>query len=328
MTKVNIINRFLVLSLLSILFISSCKNNSNRSTLTDKNLNKLKGSISISGAFALYPMAQKWAEEFMKINPDVKIDVSAGGAGKGMTDVLNNMVDLAMYSKSISKVEIDKGAFGVSVTKDAVFPVINKGNPYLDQLKANGLKKSQFYDIFISGKINSWDKLLNVKGKEKINLFTRSDACGAAEMWAKYLDKKQEDLKGIGVYGDPGVAEAVKKDKYAIGYNNLAYVYDINTQKKFDGIEIIPLDLNENGKIDKDEDFYGTIKEITDAVKLNKYPSPPSRELYFVTKGKPTNKLVIAFLKWILNDGQKFISESGYVELPAEVIKKENLKLQ
>jgi len=54
---------------------------------------KLEGRLSLSGAFALYPMAVKWAEEFKKANPAVKIDISAGGAGKGMTDVLNNMVD-------------------------------------------------------------------------------------------------------------------------------------------------------------------------------------------------------------------------------------------
>ena len=43
------------------------------------------------------------------------------------------------------------------------------------------------------------------QSKEKINVYTRSDACGAAEMWAKYMGKKQEDLKGIGIYGDPGM---------------------------------------------------------------------------------------------------------------------------
>lgn len=316
--------RVLLVSLISIIIVSAC-NNINKNESKD---GKLRGTISVSGAFALYPMAQKWVEEFMKLNPEVKIDVSAGGAGKGMTDVLNNMVDLAMYSKSISKVEVDKGAFGISVTKDAVFPVISKDNPYLAQLKANGLTKAQFIDIYVSGKITSWDKLLNVKGKEKINLYSRSDACGAAEMWAKYLGKKQEDLKGIGVYGDPGIAEAVKKDKFAIGFNNLAYVYDINTNKKQVGLEIIPLDLNDDGKIDKDEYFYDSVTDIIEAVKTNRYPSPPSRELYFVSKGKPTNKLVIAFLNWILTDGQKYVTMAGYVELPKDVIDKEILKLK
>ncbi|MBR4637224.1 MAG: substrate-binding domain-containing protein, partial [Bacteroidales bacterium] len=58
----------------------------------------LSGEISISGAFALYPLAVQWVEEFQKANPGVHIDISAGGAGKGMTDVLANVVDLGMVS--------------------------------------------------------------------------------------------------------------------------------------------------------------------------------------------------------------------------------------
>ena len=40
----------------------------------------LKGEIQLSGAFALYPMVVRWAEEFRKIHPEVRIDISAGGA--------------------------------------------------------------------------------------------------------------------------------------------------------------------------------------------------------------------------------------------------------
>ncbi|MCE8429450.1 MAG: hypothetical protein J5U19_13805, partial [Candidatus Methanoperedens sp.] len=49
---------------------------------------ELEGTISLSGAFALYPMAVRWGEEFQKLHPKVKVDISAGGAGKGMTDTL------------------------------------------------------------------------------------------------------------------------------------------------------------------------------------------------------------------------------------------------
>ena len=63
---------------------------------------QLKGNITISGAFALYPITVLWANEFMKLYPDVEIDISAGGAGKGMADVLNGMVDLGMVSREIN----------------------------------------------------------------------------------------------------------------------------------------------------------------------------------------------------------------------------------
>ena len=49
---------------------------------------KSTGQISISGAFALYPMVIRWADEYKKINPGVRFDISAGGAGKGISDAL------------------------------------------------------------------------------------------------------------------------------------------------------------------------------------------------------------------------------------------------
>src|SRR5664279_780591 len=89
----------------------------------------LKGNISISGAFALYPLTVKWAEEFRKIHPGVKIDISAGGAGKGITDALAKMVDIGMVSREISPEEVKKGAFAVAVTKDAVVATVSAVNP-------------------------------------------------------------------------------------------------------------------------------------------------------------------------------------------------------
>ena len=102
---------------------------------------ELQGEIQLSGAFALYPMAVKWAEEFRKIHPKVRIDISAGGAGKGITDALAKVVDLGMVSRDIYPQELEKGAFPIAVVKDAVVPTINSNNPLIDisdRFKATG----------------------------------------------------------------------------------------------------------------------------------------------------------------------------------------------
>ena len=100
---------------------------------------KLHGKLSLSGAFALYPLAVEWADEFQKNNPDVRVDVSAGGAGKGMTDVLAGMVDFGMVSREVYPPEIEKGAVGFPSAKDAVVPTINAKNPALQAILAKGL---------------------------------------------------------------------------------------------------------------------------------------------------------------------------------------------
>lgn len=293
-----------------------------------KSQENLKGDISISGAFALYPMTVKWADEFRKIHPNVRIDISAGGAGKGISDALNEMVDLGMVSREIYPEEFSKGAFSISVTKDAVVPVISASNPLLNSLLIIGIKKDVASDIWISGKHKTWAQAFGIKTTTPLHVYSRSDACGAAEMWAKYLGKKQEDLGGVGVFGDPGLAQAVKRDALGIGFNNIGYAYDAKTRKQLAGIRVLPLDLNGNGKIDNDENFYESLNDLMNAIATNKYPSPPARELYFVLKGKPKSKVVIEFIKWVLTDGQRFVNEAGYITLSKEKLAIELNKLK
>jgi phosphate transport system substrate-binding protein len=280
--------------------------------------NKLEGTVTISGAFALYPLAVKWADEFKKIHPGVRFDISAGGAGKGMTDAITKIVDIGLVSREIYPEEVKKGAFGIAVTKDAVVPTISAQNPALKDILVKGLKKDAALNIFITGKYKTWAQATGIKSKIPLRVYTRSDACGAGETWAKYFGKKQEDLLGVGVFGDPGLALAVKKDPYGIGYNNIAYAYDKTTKLPYNGVKVVPLDLNSNGKIDADENFYNNLDQIVEAIASGKYPSPPARDLYFVTGGKPAKKEVVEFIKWVLTVGQKYVGETGYIKLSKE----------
>ncbi|MCX6983752.1 MAG: PstS family phosphate ABC transporter substrate-binding protein [Lentisphaerae bacterium] len=313
--------------LFSAILIAGILVSSALSISADGKDSKIEGRISISGAWALYPMVVKWAEEFQKINPDVKIDISAGGAGKGIADALAGIVDFGMVSRDINPAEVEKGAWWVSVTKDAVVPVVNAKNPRINELLTQGVTREKLAGIWITEKTKKWEDAVKAEGSSSIHAYTRSDACGAGETWAKYLGKKQEDLTGTGVYGDPGLADAVKGDILGIGYNNINFVYDSKTKKQVEGIKILPIDLNGDGNIDEKESFYETLDQVVDAINRGVYPSPPARELHLVSKGKPANPVAVEFLKWILTDGQKFVPDSGYIMLPDEKLKKECEKL-
>ena len=151
-------------------------------------------------------------------------------------------------------------------------------------------------------------------------VYTRSDACGASDTWANYLGGyKQENLLGTGVNGDPGIAEAVRQDVLGIGYNNIGYAYDLATGRQVEGLFVIPIDVNQNGVLDADEDFYTTKAELLAAIVAGKYPSPPARDLYLVTKDKYSG-LTGEFVRWILTDGQKYVDAMGYIALPQSKI--------
>ncbi len=273
----------------------------------------IEGSIRISGAWALYPMVVKWAEEFKKIHPKVRIDISAGGAGKGVADALSGLVDIGMVSRELRPEEINQKAFFVPVVKDAVFPTINAGNPMLRELLEKGLKKKDFSDMWVAGRPVTWGELTRTDNRLKVRVYTRSDSCGAAETWAKYLGAHQEDLRGVAVYGDPGLAEAVRRDKTGIGYNNLNFAYDLKTGQPVPGLQIAPIDVNENGRIDPEERL-GTKREAIRAVEAGVYPSPPARDLYLVTKESFKGPAKV-FVQWILTDGQRYVDEVGYLTI-------------
>lgn len=272
-------------------------------------------TISISGAFALFPMVTVWAEQYKQSHPNVQFDIQAGGAGKGMTDVLSGAVDVAMLSREVRPEEVEQGAVLVPVTIDAVVPVVNADNPYLDLLLAQGITGEDVQKIWLSQADLTWGDLLGGEATEKINRYTRSDSSGAAEMWAKFGGgKAQEELFGIAVNGDPGLAEAVRQDKLGFGYNNIGFAYDNKTGAVNAGLVVVPIDLNGDGTITPNENFYNNRATLIEAVAAEVYPYPPARVLYLVTKGEP-NPEIISFYKWILADGQAFVNDAGYVQL-------------
>jgi phosphate transport system substrate-binding protein len=320
------ITRFLlVLGIISLLGLplAACASAPQQSAST-----QAEGNITISGAFALYPMMTRWAEEFQKANPKVTFDVSAGGAGKGMADALSGAVDIGMVSRPVSPEEEAKGALWIGVVKDAVFPVVNEKNPVIQDILKQGIKQETFVGIFITGEITTWGQVV---GKpeitDQIHLYTLSDACGAADIWAKFLgNKKQEDLQGVGVSSDPGLLDVVIKDPLGIGFNNLGYVFDTDTGELVAGAVIAPIDKDGNGQADSEE-LIQSKAQADELIVQGKYPEPPARVENLVTKGKPTG-LVLAFMQWILTDGQKFIGEAGYVQLSQDRLNEALQKLK
>ncbi len=275
-------------------------------------------TIKISGAWALYPMMVQWAQAYQQLHPEVRIDISAGGAGKGMADVLAGLADIGMVSREIRAEETARGAAFIPVVKDAVFPVINRANPVYADIQRKGMTRSRFIDLWMNGKNLTWGDLAATSETKPVVLYTRSDACGAAETWAKYLSGQQEDLQGTAVYGDPGIAEAVRKDLLGIGYNNLGYAFDLQNGQVVQGLAVIPIDVNENGAVDVEEEI-DTKEKAVRAIIAGIYPSPPARNLYLAAHNA-FPPAANAFVRWILTQGQVLVDPAGYVKLSSEQV--------
>ena len=181
------------------------------------------------------------------------------------------------------------------------------------------MSKALFAKIFVTGEIKTWGEVI---GKpeitDEIHVYTRSDAGGAGEMWAKFAGGKvQDDIKGIGVNGEPALVDTVTKDALGIGYSNLNSVFDVRGGTLVPNAIVPPIDVNDNGQADANE-LYKTAADAIKAVADGVYPSPPARFENLATKGKPTG-VTLAFITWIVTDGQQYLSQAGYVPLtPAQ----------
>jgi phosphate transport system substrate-binding protein len=299
-----------VLLLTAVLLLVACGGSNGDGSGGDQ-----QETISISGAFALFPMVTLWAEEYRAVNPNVRFDIQAGGAGKGMTDVLGGAVDIAMVSREMREIELEQGAYAVPVAIDAVLGTFNANNPFLDIILEKGFSPETIHGIWISGEITTWGQALGIDDDTAINVYTRSDAAGAAEMWAYFGGgEAQEDLLGTAVNADPGLAEAIRQDTLGVGFNNIGFAYDQVTKIPIAGLQIIPIDLNSDGVLSDDEKFYANRDDLTAAIAVEKYPFPPARVLYLVTRGEPS-PAVADFYRWILSEGQAYIPDAGYVHI-------------
>jgi phosphate transport system substrate-binding protein len=276
---------------------------------------ELKGTFSISGAFALYPLISKLADEFMVMHPGVKIEVSRLGTGEGIDNLLSGESQLAMISRPLTDEEISEGIWSVPVTKDGVAPIVNQNNPNIEKILKQGISPDEFMEIFTSEKQLLWSEILDSGTRDKITVYTRADESGAADIFAAFIYKKASDMKGTGLSGDDEMIRKIQENPLSIGFCNFSYAFDISTGERKKDIQIIPCDLDFDNKIDRVEIPFRNLEEAHRSLWLGFYPDQLCRELTLGSKGKPTDPVVVEFLKYVLGDGQKSVKDVGYCPL-------------
>ena len=246
--------------------------------------------VTIKGSDTMVILSQKWAEVYMKKNPGISIQVTGGGSGVGLAALINGSTDIANSSRSIRSSELEKlkakyGTLGVEVpcAKDGLSVFLNKGNTVSE------LTIKQLGDIF-SGKITNWKEVGGADAK--IQLYGRESSSGTFEFFKDHVVKTDFSPSCQTLPGTAAIVNAVKKDKYSIGYGGSAYA---------EGVK--------DCKVKKDAKSKGVFPTI-ETVKNNSYPI--TRYLYMYLKSRPKGESK-AFIDWILSPaGQNLIEEVGY----------------
>lgn len=247
------------------------------------------GSIRMDGSTTVLPIAQKVVEAFMKENPGVNINVSGGGSGNGIKALIDGTTNIANSSRFLKEEEVklalERGVYPVpfAVAYDCIVPVVHPENP------AKDLTMAQLKAIYM-GEIKNWKE---VGGADKeVVVVSRDTSSGTYEVWEEKVMKKERVYAGALLQASSGaVAQAVSKNKYAIGYLGIGYV-----DKSVKALTVNAVPGNEETALS------------------GKFPI--SRALFMFTKGWPSGE-VLDFINYILNPqkGQKFVREAGFVPL-------------
>lgn len=116
----------------------------------------IKGSVKISGSTSLQPLMTILAEEFEKIQADVKIEVAGGGSGTGYKNAKEGASNFGMISEVFNQSKADN-CVHYEVAKDGIAIIVNLKNTF-DNITSEQLKN--IYDGNAGDKaIKVWSKI-------------------------------------------------------------------------------------------------------------------------------------------------------------------------
>lgn len=249
--------------------------------------------VTVKGSDTLVILSQKWAEVYMKKNPGASIQVTGGGSGVGLSALINGVTDIANASRPIKSSEVEKlkaryGTLGVEIpcAKDGLSVYLNKSNPVK-------VLTIQQIGLIFSGKITNWKKVGGPNAP--IQLYGRESSSGTFEFFKEHVVKTDFSPACQTLPGTAAIVNAVKKDRYAIGYGGAAYaegVQDCAIKKDVNSPAVLP-----------------------NAITIKNHTYPITRYLYMYLRSKPTGETK-KFIDWVLSEeGQGLIAGVGYYPL-------------
>ena len=249
------------------------------------------GTIIMDGSTTVLPFGQAAAEEFMKLNPNVKFSVSGTGSGNGFKSLSDGSAHIANASRFIKDKEIAacmaNKVYPVpfAVALDCLVPVVHPSNP------VKSLTRAQLRDMY-SGKIRNWKE---VGGNDSpMVVVGRDTSSGTYGTWQEMIldrgGKTRVTPRAQVASSSGAMMAAVMQNKNAIGYEGMGYISKYVKKVAVDGV-------------------MGTAS----SARNGKYPL--ARYLYMFTNGWPEGDLM-DFMSFMLSDsGQKLVNESGFVSL-------------
>ena len=113
---------------------------------------KPSGKISVAGSSSVSPVMEKLKEAYVKLNPDVTIDVQQNDSSSGMKGAIDGIYDIGMASRDIKDSEKEAGLSSIKIALDGIAVIVNKDNT-LDSITSEQIKN------IYTGSLTKWSEI-------------------------------------------------------------------------------------------------------------------------------------------------------------------------
>ena len=245
-------------------------------------------TLQIDGSTTVGPIADAFAEYFMRTNPGLEITVKKTGSGDGAAALIDSRCDIATLSRFMKdkefKAAVDHNVFPVAhaIAMDGVCIIVHPSNT------VSALTTAQVRDIY-KGKIKNWKEIGGPDAE--IVIVSRDTSSGTYETFHEKIMEKEELAKNVEyVNSNPQAQARVKTTAGAISYVGIGFVDAEVKALKIDGIAPTKQTIS-NGTY------------------------PVARPLFMFTNGYPKlGSTVFKFCTFYLTEkGQEIILAKGFV---------------
>lgn len=272
-----------------------------------------KGRINIDGSSSVYPITEAVAEEFRKLEPDIRVTVGVSGTGGGFKKFLRGETDISNASRPISKSELalsrENGIefIEIPVSYDGMAIVVSPKNDFVDYVTAEELKI--MWSPESQNKIKTWKQVRSSWPDVPLNLYGAGTSSGTYDYFTEAINGKAKASRGdyTASEDDNVLVQGVSSDIGSLGYFGLAY-YSENKDK----LKLVPVKLKDDSEAILPTDL---------TVQNGSYQPLSRPEFIYVNSKSATKPEVKQFVKFYLENAAKLTKEVGYVPLPQEVYK-------
>lgn len=271
-----------------------------------------KETITVWNTPETHELINELILEYGKLNPNLEIKNELLN-DQGFTENLNEKAGVIFYSQQSVVAFKDPTLLKMVIGRNVIVPVMNAENPFYPIIEQNGISVKNLRDIIAADKAD-WNILREIDSKELLQVYLLNDESVKLAL-AEFLDLSPKILANVNSKSAKEVVQCVQKDKYAIGFCQLVNLAESDQQEFVENIKLLPIDKNENGRIDYHEKIYGSMYDFERGVWIGKYPQTLIQNIYSVSSGVNPDEEVSEFLSWIVTDGQQFMEYAGLSKL-------------